>query len=159
MDAVSISKALEGRQTGTFFSITMRRPAKTFKGVTEVIEKMTIMTGQLCDYSARAAVKNAVADGERDAPELPSHISHSFKEGNVKFWQGNSGKIYLPMPLAGNKSKVTWFMGGEVVDYATVEPYLTSADRQKEHKTKEELAEVGQVPFVGIDIENILEVR
>ena len=159
MDAVSISKALETRKTGSFFSLTMKRPAKTLKGVTEVIEKETVMTGQLCDYSARAAVKNAVAEGSRDEVELPSHISHSFKEGNVKFWAGKNGKTYLPMPLAGNKSKVTWYLGGEPVEYSEVEPYLLASDKPKERKDRDELAELGQVPFVGIDIENILEVR
>jgi len=159
MDAVSISKALEGRKQGSFFSITMRRPAKTLKGVTEVVEKQTVMTGQLCDYSARAAVKNAVAEGEREAPELPSHISHSFTEGGVKFWMGKNGSVYLPMPLAGNKSKVTWFLGGEPVEYAEVESFLLASDKPKERKDKDELAELGQVPFVGINVENILEVR
>lgn len=158
MDAVSISQALEGRKQGSFFSITMKRLAKTLKGVTEVVEKQTIMTGQLCDYSARAAVKNAVAEGERDAPELPSHISHSFTEGGVKFWQGKNGSVYLPMPLAG-KSKVTWFLGGEQVDYSEVEPYLLASDKPKERKDKDELAELGQVPFVGVNVENILEVH
>lgn len=159
MDAASISKALETRRQGSFFSLTMKRLAKTLKGVTEVIEKETTMAGQLCDYSARAAVKNAIAEGERDAPELPSHISHSFKEGNVKFWAGKNGKTYLPMPLAGNNTKVTWYLGGEPVDYKTVEPYLLAADKPKERKDKEELAELGQVPFVGIDIENIISVH
>lgn len=158
MDAVSISQALEGRKQGSFFSITMKRLAKTKKGVTEVVEKQTIMTGQLCDYSARAAVKNAIAEGERDAPELPSHISHSFTEGGVKFWMGKNGSVYLPMPLAG-KPKTTWFLGGEQVDYSEVEPYLLASDKPKERKDKDELAEVGQVPFVGVNVENILEVH
>lgn len=158
MDAASIAKALEGRKPGSFFSVTVRRPAKVRKGTTEVIEKMTVMTGQLCDYAARAAVKNAVADGERDAPELPSHISHSFKEGNVKFWQGNNGEVYLPMPMAG-KSTVTWFLGGEPVDYSEVEPYLLAADKPKPHKTKEELAELGQVAFSATSLKNIIDVH
>ena len=159
MDAVSISQALEGRKQGSFFSITMKRLAKTLKGVTEVVEKETTMTGQLCDYSARAAVKNAVAEGERDAPELPSHISNTFNVGGVKFWQGNNGAVYLPMPLAGNKSKTTWYLGGEPVEYAEVEPYLLASDKPKERKGKEELAEIGQVPFVGVNVENILKVH
>lgn len=159
MDATSIAKALENRKPGSFFSVKMRKVAKTFKGVTEVVEKESTMTGQLCDYSARAAVKNAVNEGERDAPELPSHIENSFMEGSVKFWQGKTGTVYLPMPLAGNKTKVQWYLGGNPVEYAEVEPYLTSADKPKERKDKDELAEIGQVPFVGINIENILEVR
>jgi len=159
MDAVSISKALANRTQGSFFAITMKRLAKTLKGVTEVIEKETIMTGQLCDYAKRAAVKNAVADGDREAPELPSHIESVFHVGGVKFWQGKSGKTYLPMPLAGNKSKVTWFLGGEPVEYSEVEQYLLASDKPKKAQDKDELAEKGQVPFVGIDIDNILEVR
>lgn len=159
MDAKTIAKTLEGRKAGSFFSVKMRKVAKTFKGVTEVVEKESVMTGQLCDYSARFAVKNAVAEGERDAPELPSHIENSFMEGSVKFWQGKTGAVYLPMPLTGNKTRVQWYLGGNPVEYAEVEPFLTSADKPKERKDKDELAEIGQVPFVGINIENILEVK
>ncbi|MGZ9909763.1 hypothetical protein ACXYS1_27090, partial [Escherichia coli] len=72
---------------------------------------------------------------------------------------GRNGSVYLPMPLAGNKSKVTWFLGGEQVTYAEVEPFLLAADKPRESKSKEELAEIGQAPFVGINIENILEVH
>jgi hypothetical protein len=159
MDAASIAKALENKKAGSFFSVKMRKLAKTFKGVAEVVEKESIMTGQLCDYSARFAVKNAVAEGERDAPELPSHIKNSFTVGSVRFWQGKNGSVYLPMPLAGNKTKVQWYLGGNPVEYSEVEPLLTSADKPKERKDRDELAEIGQVPFVGINVENILEIH
>lgn len=159
MDTKGIVKALEGRKSGQFFKIVMRRPAKTLKGVTEVIEKMTVMTCQLCDYNVRAAVKNAVEDGIREAPELPSHIDSIFKVGNVKFWLGKKGSIYLPAPLAGSKNKVTWFMGGEEVAYDEVESYLLSTDKPKKRQDKEKLAENGQVPFIGVDIANILEIN
>jgi membrane carboxypeptidase/penicillin-binding protein PbpC len=158
MDAVSISKALEGRKTGAFFSIKMKRPAKllaAFKNL--VVDKESTMTGQL-DYSARAAVKNAVADGERAAPELPSHIKESFMVGNVKFWRGNTDKVYLPMPLSGAKPKVQWYLDGEPCDKADVEMYLQASEKSKP-QDKEELADKGQVPFVGISVENILEVH
>lgn len=160
MDAVSISKALEGRPRGGFFSLTMKVVAQTYKTVTQVIEKETVMTGQLCDYSVRAPVKDAVAEGERDAPELPKHISHAFMQGSVKFWMGNNGTVYFPMPLVNNaKKKVTWFLEGEPVEYAEVEPYLMAASKPKKHKTNDELAELGQVAFVAIKVENIQEVR
>lgn len=158
MDAKTIADTLRDKKLGQFFSVTMQRPAKTLKGVTEVVEKRTTMMGQLCDYARRGAVVAAVKDGTRDEPELPSHISHSFNDGNVKFWAGNNGKTYLPVPLAG-KSTVTWFLNGQEVDYAQVEPFLLAADKPKERKDADELAESGQVPFVGIDIENILEVK
>ena len=77
---------------------------------------------------------------------------------SVKFWAGKNGKTYLPVPLAG-KSTVTWFLNGNEVEYAQVESFLLASDKPKERKDAEELAENGQVPFVGIDTENILEVK
>jgi hypothetical protein len=163
MDTKAIAEALSNKNRGSFYSLLMQRPAKMLKGITLNIEKRTQMTGQLCDYSVRAAVKNAVADGLRDAPELPSHIEKSFVEGNVRFWQGKDkneipGKIYLPMPLAGSKSNVTWLLDGVVVSYDDVSQYLLAADKPRKKQDKEELAEKGQVPFVAVDIENILQV-
>lgn len=158
MNAQAIANALNTRNTGQFFTVLMRRPAKTFKGVSEVVEKESEMQGILCDYANRAPVKAAVADGMRDEPELPSHIEKSFKIGNVRFWQGKNGKTYLPVPATGNTPKAKWFLNGEEVTKAEVEPYLLASETRPQ-PTKDELEEKGQARFFGIDIANILEVR
>jgi hypothetical protein len=159
MERKAIVEALANKKPGQFFSVEIRRAAKVLKGVTEDIEKLTKMTGQLCDYSARGPVKTAIAEGTRDAPELPSHIASSFREGNVKFWEGKNGKIYLPMPLSGNHSTVVWFLNGVEVPYDDVEGYLLAADKPKKRPDAAELAEKGQVAFAGVDIDNIVAVH
>jgi membrane carboxypeptidase/penicillin-binding protein PbpC len=158
MQVNEIVQALSSKNKGAFFSVTILKNCATLKSATEVVEKETRMTVQFCDYSARAAVKNAVEDGTREAPELPSHIEKTFTEGNVKFWQGRNGTIYMPLPLAGSKSTAHWYLNGEEVPYKEVEPYLLASEKPKVKKDKEELAEKGQVPFVAPKIENIIRI-
>lgn len=158
MDAVSISNQLADRKAGSFYSVTMRRQAKTFKTYTGgVIEKESTMTGILCQYANRAPVKNAVEDGIREEPELPSHIQNSFKIGNVNFWAGKNGKTYLTFCAVG-KPKVQWYLDGEPCNKADVAEYLLASETSKPID-KSETEEKGQAVFFGIDVENILSVR
>jgi len=158
MEITAIMEALENKQPGSFFTVVVRREAKTFKGVTDKIEKESVMQGILCDYANRKPVREAVKNDERDEPELPSHIKESFCEGNVRFWRGNNGKVYLPVNVAGMTPKVQWFLNGEPVSKDEVLPYVLASERQQP-KSKEELAEKGQATFCAIGLENIIEVR
>ena len=159
MDAVAIANALADKKAGQFYTLKMRREAKTFKTYSgDTIEKETTMQGILCDYANRAPVKNAVADGMRDEPELPSHIQSSFKIGNVNFWAGKNGKTYLTVCATGNSPKVQWYLGGIECKKSDVLPFLLASENS-EPKDKDELADEGQAVFFGIDVTNILEVR
>jgi hypothetical protein len=158
MDAQAIAKALENKKAGQFFTIKMRRPAKTFKGCTENIEKETVMQGILCDYANRGPVKAAVASGERDEPETPSWVTRTFKIGAVKFWESAKGEIYLCVPTTGNTPKVQWYLNDQPVDKTDVAQYLLASENPKP-VDKETLAEKGQASFNAIKVDNILEVH
>jgi hypothetical protein len=158
MDAISIAKLLANRAAGSFYSVTMKRRAKTFKTYTGgVIEKESTMTGILCLYANRAPVKTAVEDGIREEPELPSHIANSFKIGNVNFWAGKNGKTYLTLCAIG-KPKVQWYLDGEPCAKSDVQEFLLASETSKPID-KDETEEKGQAVFFGIDVENILSVR
>lgn len=121
------------------------------------------MQGQLCDYSNRSPVKTAVADGERDAPELPSHIAEAFYVGGVRFWRGKgeNPKIYLAMCAVDNPTvppKVQWYMNDEPCNKDAVQPFLLASENVKP-QAKETIEDKGQARFFGIDITNILEIR
>lgn len=158
MDAKAIAQALESKKAGQFFTIKMRRPAKTFKGVTEVVEKETEMQGILCDYANRGPVKAAIASGERDEPETPSWVTNVYKIGNVKFWESAKGETYLCVPTTGNTPKVQWYLEGQPVDKADVQHLLLASENPKP-QDKAEMAEKGQAAFNAIKVDNILEVR
>ena len=163
MDAQAISEVFATKPKGSIFQITVKRPCKCYKGITDVVEKESHYQGQFTDYSRRAAVREAVEAGERDAPELPSYVEESFFVGDVRFWRGKEkdgkpGQEYFPMPVTGNKAKVTWYLNGESCNYDAVEAILTAADKIKEQPTKEELAGKGQVPFNAIKLENIVAI-
>ena len=146
MEAQAIADILNTRNNGQFFTVRMKRLAKTFKGVTEVIEKESEMQGILCDYANRAPVKNAVADGLRDEPEIPKHILRSFKIGNARFWEGKNGKIYLLIPATGNHPKAKWFLNGKEVKKADVEHYLLASETRTQ-PTKTEIEEKRPSPI------------
>lgn len=158
MEAKTIAKILEETKAGQFFSVTIRRPAKTFKGTIEKIEKMSQSQGILCDYANRKPVKEGVENDERTAPELPKHIKESAKIGPVKFWYGNNDETYLPVCATGNEPKVKWFMDGIETDYKTVEPMLLASERLSK-PTKSEVEEKSQAQFFGVNVKNVIAVN
>lgn len=158
MEAKTIAKILEETKTGQFFSVTIRRRAKTFKGTVDLIEKMSNSQGILCDYANRKPVKEGVENDERMAPELPKHIKESAKIGPVKFWYGDNGETYLPVCATGNEPKVKWFLNGIETDYKNVEHMLLASERIKK-PTKSEVEEKSQAQFFGVNIKNVIAVN
>jgi len=158
MNAAQIAEEISRKQKGQFFTLEVRRPAKTRKGVEDKIEKLSIIQGQASvDYSKRKAVREAVEAEERAAPELPSWITESFLEGEVRFWRGKEGQEYLPVCTVG-KQKNTWLKNGEKVDFEDIKDQVLAAEYPKKVDV-EAMAEKGQVPFNGIKVENIKAIR
>ena len=155
MHETTIAQALENRQRGGFFTLYVDRPANTRKGVTQDIRKQSVLQGQLCDYANKKIVREAVEDGIRDTPVLPSYVKEQFVLQNVSFWRGNNGQVYLPVPLVGNKPQVTWIMDGVEVAKEDIAPLLLASELRESQPNEE----AGQVAFVGIKVENIVEVR
>ena len=158
MNAESIASNLSNRKN-QFFTVKVRRPAKIRKSLpAPKIEKESVFQGLLCDYHRRAPVKDAVEAGDREAPVLPSHITEVYHIDGVKFWKGRDGTEYFPMPISGNKPKVTWLADGTEVPFDDIKQYLLASETSP-NPTKEETEEKGQVLFCSIKLENILEVR
>lgn len=156
MTTKQIAEVLANTRKGMFFSVTVRRAAKTFKGVTAHIVKTTTMTCQNADYAARKAVREAVEAGEREAPVLPSYVTEVFTEGGVKFWRGKNGSVYFPVPVT-NAGTPTWEMDGAQVQKCDIE-HLLLASEKSAPADKEDLADKGQVPFIGVNIDNIIAI-
>ena len=164
MEKESIIAKLESRNKGTTARIIVDRPAKVRKTLALEagdIRKQSSYSMQIAAYSNRAPVKQAVAEGEREAPSLPSWVAgtESFKNG-LTFWRNASGGYYLALPLFGDKGKAKnkWFRNGKEVDFSEVQPFLLASEIPIQRETKQETEEKGQAQFNAIKIENILDI-
>jgi len=164
MEKENIIAKLESRHKGTVARIIVDRPAKIRKALSLEagdIRKQSGYSMQIASYSNRAPVKQAVADGEREAPTLPSWVksTESFKNG-LTFWRSASGGYYLALPLFGDKgnSKTKWFRNGKEVDFSEVKPFLLASEIPVKRESKAETEEKGQAQFNAIKIENILDI-
>lgn len=159
MTPLEISTALESRKGGQFVTVFISRPAHlraAFKGMD--IRKNSRVQVQLASYANRKAVKEAVEAGTRDAPELPSHISHVETIGNVRFWKGKNGKTYFPYPVIGGNTTSEYVQNGNVVDAESIRQFCLASEFPN-RASVETLAERGQVPFIGVTVENIKDIK
>ncbi len=156
MNISEIAKALNQKPKGTIFTYTIGRKAKTRKSYdgAEIIKKSVAQGMVGTDYANRKPVREAVENGERDAPELPSHIAETFTVDGIKFWRGSNGNVYFPVCATGNKPQTQWLIDGESVDLDEIKDFLLASEYAKS-PSKEDLADKGQVPFVAVNIENI----
>jgi len=122
------------------------------------IQKQSTYQGILCDYASRKPVREAVEQGEREAPKLPTHIADVFHIQGVKFWRGKDGQVYFPMPISGNKPKVKWLANGTEVPYDEVKSYLLACETYKKPE-KSAIEDNNQAQFNAIKVENILEIK
>lgn len=160
MDIIQIAQALSQKPKGTIFTYRIERKAKTRKSYDGgTITKTSIAQGMVgTDYANRKPVREAVENGERDAPELPSHIEEAFITDGIRFWRGKNGEIYFPVCATGNKSKTSWAIDGEEVSLDEIKDYLLSSELPKE-VNKDDLADKGQVPFIAVNINNIAAIH
>jgi len=142
---------MAGKRGGQVYTIYQERPAKTRKGSPTIIKKGKFQ-GQLCEYSNRLPVREAVSEGRRLAPEMPEWAEPYTVDG-VRFWRNKTtGKCYLPVVLFGDNVASEWYIHGNRVDYKDIEPFLLASE--KKHSEPKE----GQVPFVVISVEHITRI-
>jgi hypothetical protein len=162
MTPLAISEALETRKGGQFVTVFISRPAHLraqWKGILD-IQKHSRVQVQLASYANRKAVKEAVASGTRDAPELPKHISHVETIGNVRFWIGKNGKTYFPYPVIGGNTTSEYTKDGKPITVESLKAHCYClASEFPNRPTVEALADKGQVPFIGVTVENIKDIR
>lgn len=155
MTIEQIAQTLSQRGAGEIFTVEMIRPAKVRKGVSQDIKKHSVFQGQHCDYANRSPVREAIEAGVRDEPQLPGHIAYSFQEDGVRFWQGKNGEVYLPVVIFDGHNKTTWYSNGAEVAKSDIAMYLLASENSKPKDNTDK----GQVPFVGINVQNILDIR
>jgi hypothetical protein len=155
MEINEISQILSQRGAGQAFTVEMIRPGKVRKGTAQDIQKHSVFQGQHCDYANRSPVREAIEAGVRGEPELPGHVAYSFVEDGVRFWQGKNSEVYLPVVIFDGHNKVTWYSNGVEVSKSDIAMYLLASENSKPKDNTDK----GQVPFVGINIKHILDIR
>jgi len=160
MTTTEIATALESKPKGSIFTLVVTRAGKVRKSYDgKPITKTSIMQGMTnVNYADRKPVREAVANEERDAPELPSHIEDTFMVSKTRFWKGKNGKEYFPVCLTGNKPQAQWYLDGEPVDLDTIKDHLLASE-YAERKDKETTEDKGQALFIGVEVSNVTEVR
>jgi len=159
MNVHDIADVLNKKQPGTFITILVERTPKLLTAhKKKAVRKVSKFQGMLCLYSRRAPVKNAVEKGTRLPPELPKGIKEAFYIGRTRFYFGENGEFYFPIPVEGNFPQVTWTLDGKEVSKSEIETYLQACEKTR-LPDKAKLAEKGQAPFVYIKAENVREIR
>ncbi len=160
MNKSEILAALSNRAPGQVATVTVERAGKVraqFKGLS--LFKRSTFQIQLASYANRAPVREAVANGDREAPELPVWIESSEMTSNgIRFWHGKTGSDYLAMPRFGDKATAEWILDGKAVDLETVKPFLLASE-YAEKPSKSEVEDKGQAMFNAITLSNITDIR
>lgn len=158
MNINQLTAKLSSRPKGSFFSITTRRPVKLKKGFSAHIEKQSQIQGLFgVEYAHTASVRAGVESGEREAPTLPKGVKRCFYQDGIKFYEGLNGNISMGINLSGNKPKSLFFMDGKQVSEEQIQNMVLSSELA-EKKTRAELAEKNQSPFVMVKLENVVDV-
>ena len=153
-----LTAKLSSRPKGSIFSITTRRPIKLKKGFSAVIEKQSQIQGLFgVEYSNTSNVRSGVESGERETPHLPKGVKRAFYLGGLKFFETFGGNVCLAVNLSGNKPKSQFFLDGKQVSEEQIEK-MVLASELTEKKTRAELADKNQSPFVMVKLENVVDV-
>lgn len=159
MNITEITRRLANRPKGSIFSLTTRRPVKLKKGFTAHIEKQSQIQGLFgVEYANTANVKSAIQSGEREAPSLPNGIKRCFYENNLKFYEGFNGNVSMGVNISGNKPKSIFFMDGKEVSEEQIQN-MVLANELTPKKTRAELEDKNQSPFMMVKLENVIEAR
>ena len=154
-----LTAKLSSRPKGSFFSITTRRPVKLKKGFSAVIEKQSEIQGLFgVEYANTANVKAGVESGEREAPTLPKGIQRCFYKDGIKFYESFNGNVSMGVNRSGNKPKSLFFMDGKQVSEEQIQN-MVLANELTPKKTRAELEDKNQSPFVMVKLENVIDVR
>lgn len=158
MNLDQLTAKLSAHKKGTIFSVTTRRPAKLKKGFSARVEKQSQIQGLFgVEYANTANVKSGIESGEREAPTLPKGFKRCFYKDGVKFYESFSGNTCFGVNIAGNKPKSQFFLDGKPVTEEQIENMVLSSELA-EKKTRAELADKNQSPFVMVKLENVVDV-
>ncbi len=154
-----LTAKLSSRPKGSIFSITTRRPVKLKKGFSTVIEKQSQIQGLFgVEYANTANVKAGIQEGERANPHLPKGVKRAFYLGGLKFFETFGGNVCLAVNLSGNKPKSLFFLDGKQVSEEQIESMVLASELEPK-KTRAELADKNQSPFLMVKLENVVDVH
>jgi hypothetical protein len=125
------------------------------------IIKSSLIPIQLASYENRAAVKQAVASGEREAPQIPDYLEFvsNVAGGAYIARHKGTGKLSLRAPMMNVvTSPATYTLDGVEVPFDSIKSYFT-ASALAEKPTKADFNEKGQDLFRGVNLENIVAVK
>jgi hypothetical protein len=134
----NIIQAVAHVPMGGIFTVELIRPAHVYKEAKHLgIIAHTWFQCQLCAYGNRQAVKDAVAKGLRQEPELPRYVAKAERHGKVKVGEHLNGTQYLMAPLVDNRNHgKEFFQKGCAVDEATLDMALSAKDKQPSQDAK-----------------------
>jgi hypothetical protein len=158
MDPCVIAQRLAAKNKSTFFTVRIRREAaKRAAFRSENIEKESTFQGMTnIDYANRSPVREAVAAGLRDAPQTPSWVERCEYIEDTRFWI-KGDQWYFPMVFIKTLD-CCWWRNEQPTEFETVKPMLLASE-YAERPTKDEIEDKGQAQFVGIKVQNILELH
>jgi len=163
MKKSEIIKALGHVPAGGFFSITVLRPAHLNASHKEVdLQVESVFQMQKAAYSKRKAVREAVANGEREAPTLPKWLDPQSLESvkGIHFASHWNGTEYLRQPqFEGNKTSKKFLLNGKEISPEDVRGMVQVSKEFRSRPSTETLASKGQVRFNTVKLENVNSVR
>jgi hypothetical protein len=136
------------------FSLRINKDVKKLKKFEHLnIECVTVIVFKRSSYGAMKTVFQAVEKGLRNTPQLPHYLKTIMIEG-IPFQKHIAKDVmYFGFPVFSFASTV-WKLDGKKVEKETLRPYLQTC-MFNERKSKDALAQAGQVPFRRPKVSNI----
>lgn len=150
MNYEQIKEIVKSRKKGTFAQISTKKELKTYKGITDIIEKHTVFSGRLgVIYDNIAKVQE-----KRDIGELPKeNAGLTWGEWEeYPYFIKNGNKRYLRVsPTSNTKFDTVYYKNGVMVTKQDIEPLVTKSNFSTNNSTT--------IEALTIDINNIIDIR
>ena len=158
MTKEAIIDVLGGLRGGAFTTVYTDRPAKVRKSYSgpEIRKIGAMQFHAKAVYANTKVVKEAVAEGTREAPERQPWVEEVEVVNGVEFWRKGTQWYLTVLPVRPLPS--TWTLGGVEVPKDDIRDYLLAEDAKDTDYSaeKEAKAEVGQAMFNIFKLENVV---
>lgn len=150
METKQVVQTLADKKPGQFVTIKLDR-VERIGGKKEGRDVRKLSTYQVqvkVSYANRAPVREAIEQGLRDEPALPSWADQVEYDG-VRLWvHKETGEQYLPLPLVNSFHKVEY---SDPDSGAKIDPATLKLPKKQPLKD-------GQVPFAACKLANITHI-
>lgn len=150
MDYEQIKAIVKSRRKGTFANIHTRKALKTYKGITDIIEKQTVFSGRLgVTYDNISKVQEKRKNGE--LPKQNDGLTWGEWE-EFPYFIKNGNKRYLRISLIPNTQFDTvYFKNGIMTTKQDIEGLVTKANFSNNNSDT--------IEVLTIDINNIVDIK